>query len=218
LLFKNMIVLGARGHAIELLQLLESLEVNELFFFDNINNDAPNYLYRKYPVLHSVQDVIVQLRQDSRVVIGIGGGRLREHLAQQAIAWGGTLHTVIATTAQVGRHEVTLGAGLNVMDSVLISNETAIGEGSLINARASLHHNVVVGRYCEISPGAQLLGHVQVRDFAQIGAGAIILPRITIGEGAVVGAGAVVTRHIAAHEVVVGVPARNIRKPDVFTS
>ncbi|WP_151087657.1 PglD-related sugar-binding protein [Hymenobacter baengnokdamensis] len=207
-----MLILGARGHAIELLQVLESLAVKKLCFFDNVNNDAPTHLYGKYPVLHSASEAIAQLHQDVRVVIGIGGGYLRERLARQAMDWGGVLHTVVAATAQVGRHEVVLEPGLNVMDGALISNEVIVGEGSLVNARAALHHNVVVGRYCEISPGAQLLGHVRVGDFAQVGAGAIILPRVTIGVGAVVGAGAVVTRHVGPYEIVVGIPARAIRK------
>ncbi|MGI4873437.1 MAG: NeuD/PglB/VioB family sugar acetyltransferase [Janthinobacterium lividum] len=207
-----MLILGARGHAIELLQVLEAQGVTELCFFDNVTPDAPTHLYGQYPILRVASEAIAYLCQDSRIVIGIGGGRLRERLASQAKEWGGALHTVIAATAQVGRHGVVLGAGLNIMDSVLVSNDVTVGEGSLLNARATLHHNVVVGHYCEISPGAQLLGHVRVGDFAQVGAGAVVLPRVVIGQGAVVGAGAVVTRDVAPYEVVAGVPARNIQK------
>ncbi|MDK2992846.1 MAG: hypothetical protein PWP48_2079 [Clostridiales bacterium] len=45
-----------------------------------------------------------------------------------------------------------------------------------------------------------------------IGHGAIILPGVTVGTGAVVGAGAVVTKDVEPYAVVVGVPARPIRK------
>lgn len=45
-----------------------------------------------------------------------------------------------------------------------------------------------------------------------LGHGAIILPGITIGTGAVVGAGAVVTKDVDPYTVVVGVPAKPIRK------
>ena len=207
-----MLVLGARGHAIEVLQVLESLGEVDLCFYDDVSPDAPGRLYHLYPVLRTHAEAQEHLRRDARVVIGIGGGQLRERLAGRAQAWGGLLHSVVAPSAQVGRHRVVLGAGLNVMDGVLISNEVSVGEGSLINARATLHHNVVVGRYCEVSPGAQLLGHVRVGDFSQVGAGAVVLPRITIGQGATVGAGAVVTRPVADGEVVAGVPARVIRK------
>ena len=45
-----------------------------------------------------------------------------------------------------------------------------------------------------------------------IGAGAIILPGITIGDGATVGAGSVVSKNVEARTVVVGNPARIIRR------
>jgi sugar O-acyltransferase (sialic acid O-acetyltransferase NeuD family) len=207
-----MLVLGARGHASEVLQVLECLNENDLCFYDDVSHDMPTRLFGIYPLLRSEAEAKEHLRQDNRVVIGIGGGRLREQLAARAISWGGVLHSVVADTACLGRHQVALGLGINVMNGVLISNEVSVGEGSLINARATLHHNVMVGRYCEISPGAQLLGHVQVGDFSQVGAGAVILPRITVGRGAIVGAGAVVTRPVADYAVVMGVPAKAIQK------
>jgi maltose O-acetyltransferase len=48
---------------------------------------------------------------------------------------------------------------------------------------------------------------------AWLGGGAIVLPGVTIGEDAVVGAGSVVTRDVPAGAVVVGNPARILRRP-----
>lgn len=45
-----------------------------------------------------------------------------------------------------------------------------------------------------------------------IGLNAIIMPGLTIGDGAIVGAGAVVTRDVPPYTVVVGAPARMIRR------
>jgi hypothetical protein len=45
-----------------------------------------------------------------------------------------------------------------------------------------------------------------------IGNGAKVMAGVTIGTGAVVGAGAVVTRDVGPYEVVVGAPARTIRR------
>lgn len=51
-----------------------------------------------------------------------------------------------------------------------------------------------------------------------LGHGAIILPGVHVATGAVVGAGAVVTRDVAPYEIVVGVPAKPIKRrfsPDI---
>ena len=45
-----------------------------------------------------------------------------------------------------------------------------------------------------------------------IGHGAIIMPGVTVGNGAIVGSGAVVTKDVAPYTIVVGVPAKPIRK------
>jgi len=53
----------------------------------------------------------------------------------------------------------------------------------------------------------------RIRRGASIGSNATILAGISIGENALVGAGAVVTKDVAANQVVVGNPAKPIRRP-----
>lgn len=53
---------------------------------------------------------------------------------------------------------------------------------------------------------------VVIKRGAYIGTGAIILPGVTVGRESVVGAGSVVTHSVPSHTVVVGVPARVIKK------
>ncbi len=53
---------------------------------------------------------------------------------------------------------------------------------------------------------------VRLERYSGIGTASLILPGITVHEGGVIGAGAVVTKDVPPHTVVVGVPAKPIRR------
>ncbi|KAF5421287.1 MAG: maltose O-acetyltransferase [Candidatus Methanomarinus sp.] len=63
----------------------------------------------------------------------------------------------------------------------------------------------------EVSPLIKV-GNIRIKHDAWIGAGCIILPDVTIGEYSIVGAGSVVTKDVPSFTIVVGVPAKIVRK------
>ncbi|MBN8577742.1 MAG: acetyltransferase [Cytophagales bacterium] len=207
-----MVVAGASRHAKEILDLLYAQEqVNDLYFFDDVTINGPDLFYERFPIVHSVDALPAIFKKDNRFVLGLGGPRARAAVAKKLQQAGGQLHTVIAVSARVGQFQVSLGAGVNIMEFALVSSSVRLGEGSLINAYAAIHHDVTVGVYSEISPRATLLGGASVGDFCSVGSGAIILPNVKVGNHVVIGAGSVITKNISDNSVVVGVPGRVIR-------
>lgn len=61
-------------------------------------------------------------------------------------------------------------------------------------------------------PPSRHHGEVKVGNDVWIGEGVMILDGVTIADGAVIGAGAVVTRNVRAYAVVVGNPAREVKR------
>lgn len=59
-----------------------------------------------------------------------------------------------------------------------------------------------------------LLADVHIEENTWIGANAVILPGITIGKNSVIGAGSIVTHDVPENTVVVGNPARVLKKLD----
>jgi UDP-perosamine 4-acetyltransferase len=63
-----------------------------------------------------------------------------------------------------------------------------------------------------VAPGAAIASLVRVGEKTMIGIGATVIERIKIGANSIVGAGAVVVDDVPDNVVVVGVPARVLRK------
>jgi acetyltransferase-like isoleucine patch superfamily enzyme len=64
-------------------------------------------------------------------------------------------------------------------------------------------------------PAGDPLRGALLRRGCRVGGGAVLVPGVEIGEEAFVAAGAVVTRDVGPREVVMGVPARVVRRvPD----
>jgi sugar O-acyltransferase (sialic acid O-acetyltransferase NeuD family) len=202
-----MIIIGAGGHAKEIFNELHSLSLSsDVVFFDNTPGAALTVLGS--PVLHTEAEVRAHFETDSRFIIGVGKPIHRRNLFEQFATWGGKATSVISTSAVLGKFEVQLADGLNIMQGALVTVSVQIGLGTLINAQASIHHDCKVGNFCELSPGCRLLGKVKVGNQVSIGAGAIVLPGVSIADNAVVGAGAVVTKNVEAGMLMIGIPAR----------
>ena len=105
-----------------------------------------------------------------------------------------------------------------------------IGSGVYINSNllAMARGGITIEDDVQIAANVQLLTNnhdlydrqvltckpIVIRKGAWIGAGATILPGVTVGKYAIVGAASVVTRDVGDYEVVVGNPARQVRKLD----
>ena len=208
-----MVIIGAKGHAKEMLQILQDQSVNPLVFFDNIStNETSELLYNKFKIITNFQELKNYFETVSTAFCtGIGTTTIKKNLVNKVEALGGVFTTVIATNAHVGEFEVFIGQGSNVMQRAFISNSVSIGKGNLINFDAALHHDVIVGDFCEISPRATVLGRCKIGDYVSIGASSTILPDVIIGDYAVIGAGAVVIKNVKANTTVVGVPGKQIK-------
>ena len=111
------------------------------------------------------------------------------------------------------REKVLIGAGSKIIGPIKFGNNILVAQNVLISG---LNHD-----FDDVTKPIVLQGfsknEVLVEDGVWIGAGAIITAGVTIGQNAVVGAGSVVTKNVEAYTVVVGNPARIVKKFD-FTA
>ena len=94
-----------------------------------------------------------------------------------------------------------------------------VSSGAQIGSNVTLYNGVLIGRKDTITTIGRAAAFPIIESDVWIGAHAIIVGGVRIGQGAVVGPGSVVTKDVPAHCVVVGNPARILRRnvqPDVF--
>ncbi len=118
-------------------------------------------------------------------------------------------HCDYGTNIRIG-HRTFVNFGLVVLDvaAVTIGSDVQIGPNvQLLTPSHPLDAELRRAKWESAAP-------ITIADNAWLGGGALVLPGVTVGEDAVVGAGAVVTRDVPAGAVVVGNPARPVRRPD----
>lgn len=91
-------------------------------------------------------------------------------------------------------------------------DNTIIGDGSKIDNLVHIAHNVQIGKSVCVVAGAVVCGSAKLQDGAYVAPGGIIKNQLEVGENGFVGLGAVVTRPVGNEEVVIGIPAKPIRK------
>jgi sugar O-acyltransferase (sialic acid O-acetyltransferase NeuD family) len=204
-----MIIAGAGGFAKEVCEvLLQQQYAAPIAFYDDITTNLPSILFNKYPVLKTIQQAAVFMKeQDNKFVLGVGNGAARFKMAQLLAAAGGQLQKLISPYAHIGKLDTIIMEGCSIMTGAVITSEVYIEEGVLINLNCTIGHNVSIGRYSELSPGVHLSGHVNIGAFTSIGSGAVVIPGISIGSNVIVAAGSVVTKAVPDNVMVAGVPA-----------
>ena len=158
----------------------------------------------------------------------------RERAQQLLERYNGLLPKTGSRTAQLQRLLGSIGAHSVIMPifSCDYGYNISIGHHCFVNYQCIFLDcaPITIGNYVQLGPAVQLYTAthplkaelrrsglesarpIRIGDDVWIGGGAIVLPGVTIGDGSVIGAGAVVVRDIPAGVVVVGNPARVVRR------
>lgn len=202
-----MLILGAGGHAIEILDILEKGGVSDISFYDEIGDSLR--LVDKYPILKDRERALRYLESNPYYCLGVGNPKLRKdfYLKFQHL---GSFCSIVSESAQIGNY-CQIGKGVNIMHFTLISNNAIVKDGVLLNAGSYVHHDSYIGEFSEIGPGVKVLGKARIGKQTFIGSNAVVLPGVIIGDNAVVGAGSVVTKNIPSGQKWAGVPAMIVR-------
>ena len=210
-----MIIIGAKGFAKEILELVASeLKREDIVFFDNVTKPCPDKVFNKYPILQAENEVKDYLKSsdDKDAVLGVGKPSVRKILFELFSSYNANFKTIIAEATSIGSFDINIGEGTSIMQGVRVTNSINIGKGCLINLNTTIGHDTTIGDFVEISPNVNISGRCTIGDLTSIGTNAIIIPDITIGRNCIIGAGTLVLQDVPDNSVIVGVPGKIIKK------
>jgi sugar O-acyltransferase (sialic acid O-acetyltransferase NeuD family) len=208
-----MLIVGAKGFAKEVLEVLSQLnQLENLAFYDDVNADVPEKLFGQFPVLRTTQEASIYFKTiDNQFTIGIGNPALRKMLYDKFTALGGKFTSTISPLSIIGSFDVQIGIGSNILLGAIFSNGISLGKGCIVYYNSIITHDCSIGDFVEISPSVTLLGRSQIGSYSQIGSNATILPDIKVGENVIIGAGSVVTKDLPDDCLAYGIPAKIIK-------
>lgn len=204
-----MLIIGARGLAKELLEIIHRVyNTDNLCFYDDVNDDNPDKLFNSFPILKSIFEAEKYFKDISNeFVIGIGNPILRKKMYDKFSEIGGKALTIISNTSEVGSFGNEIEDGVIITSGTIITNSIKIKKGTLINLSSTIGHDTVIGEFVEICPNVSISGHCEIGNLVFIGTGATILPNVKIGDNSIIAAGSVVTQNVPNNVLVAGVPA-----------
>lgn len=215
----QIVIYGAGGFAREVVWLVRDCnsgekDVYEVVCFVDDDQELQGSLLNDIPVV-SLDEARSRF-PDARIVGGVGSPHTRRDLMEKAASAGFSFGTIIHPRTEYSEW-IEVGTGTVICAGSILTTNIVLGRHVQVNLDCTLGHDVVLGDYATLAPGVHVSGYVRVGARVYIGTGAVIINGIedkpvTIGDDAVVGAGACVTESVSAGDIVVGVPARPLRK------
>lgn len=105
-----------------------------------------------------------------------------------------------------------LGYGTVVLQNATIASNVKIGNHVIVLPSSVISHDDVIGDYSCIASGVCISGGVSVGHSCYLGTNCAIIGNVTIGNECLIGMGSVVLEHVEGNHVMVGNPARFLRK------
>lgn len=209
-----LVIVGAGGHAREIVDLVDALKGSEHEYrlLGLLDSDPTTHGTRLAGVnILGGDEWFEDAPPSVRYVIGIGSPKARSRISANLDRRGFKAATLVHPSATRGRN-VSVGAGTVITAGVRLTNTIVIGQHVVLNLNVTVSHDCIIKNFVTLSPGTHLPGNVTIEEGCDIGTNATVIPGTQIGAWSIIGAGACVTKDVPPRTLAVGVPAKVVRQ------
>ena len=208
---KAILLYGAKSTSFIISEMVDIKKYELKFIFDPFSSKVE--FKTKAIFSNKKKDLKNMLEKSKYYSVGIARehGLARSEISKKLETYGLKPINLISSSAIIDASSI-IGDGLLAMPACVVHKKVTIGKYCILNSNSCVDHESYLGEGVHIMGSAYVAGRVTIGDYATIGANATILPDIEIGKNAIVGAGAVVTKDVKKNQIVVGNPARLLKK------
>lgn len=210
---EKIVLLGAGGHALSVVDSLRANEEYEIIGITDINKRVGEKVLGCKVIGN---DTLLETIFDSGVIYAfvavgsIGDTSLRKELFNRLKIIGFTIPAIVDSSARIGR-DVCLGEGVYLGKNTVVNPKSTIGDMAIINTGVVIEHGCNIMEFSHIGPGAVICGGVKIGAHTHVGANATIIQGLNIGNNSVIGAGSIVVHDLPNQVIAYGNPCRVVK-------
>ena len=187
---KNLILIGAGGHAKSLIDLIESSQEWKIMgLIGNREEVGKSVLGYKIIGDDSDLELIKNACENALIAIGqIKNCEKRKKLANKLDKFGFKFPVIKSKFCYVSKHS-EIGRGTTIGHGAIINSNVVIGQHCIINSQSLIEHDSKVDEFCHISTGSLINGGAIIGKESFVGSNTLIRENITIPKNSIISAG-----------------------------
>jgi acetyltransferase EpsM len=215
---KKLVILGGSGIGMIAASVANDLGYFEILgFLNDVEPIGSNIgKFKKIPVIGKTEDVDrYLLDEEVFFFIAYVGMQREEEIFMKINSLNipsNRYATLIHPTAIIPRGFCKIGNGVLIAPLAQLSPDTTLEDNCMMLANSFLGHDSVMRKFAHIASNSVIGANVDVGRAVHIGTNATIIEKIRIGDFSLVGTGSVVLQDIEENSIVVGNPARLLRR------